>query len=294
MNLHRWFCAALAATAASGVVTAPATDAPVGPRVPPRMLRAPGGYEDCQAQTGQALGPEEKVSARLTVASDGSLDKISLPESTPDWMAELTACVLRRTEFRAALRGGSAVESTANLFITFAAGATGALTVRVDKVGPLITPPALHRDDRQFLGCHPVGVNLTEANARQVVLVTILPDGSKGGFKLPAGAPEWLEGSALCVLSQIGFSAGTRDGQPVTSEATLPIVFADFGMESKPEYRLTAPKLSSTEEEIEAAYRTCYPPELQTQLKFTPLLRGSRRVASTVTWPLWVRPPRNP
>lgn len=331
MEVDRWVCA-LAAMAASGVVAAPVTDAPAGPRVPPRMVKAAGGYDDCQVATPQPVGPETEVYARLTVAADGSLGKISLAESATEWMAQLTACVLRRTEFRAALRDGAAVESTASLHIALAAGAGGDSTARVVAVGPLITAPTMKRRDPGPIVCYPIGVDVADADARKAVRITILPDGSKGGLKLPADSPDWLEGSALCTLSRLEFEPGTVDALPVTSEATLPIVFRDAGSQVRPEYRLTAPRLASSEEQEEAAYRACYPPVLQTttrvhfqfeigtgghvrnpevvkgsgdaridevakcvlgKLKFTPMLRGSRRVEATVTWALWVRPPRN-
>jgi protein TonB len=62
---------------------------------------------------------------------------------------------------------------------------------------------------------------------RVVLKVTIGADGKVGvtGMAQSSGY-ERLDRAAECVIYSLPFSPGMRDGQPVESHATLPIVFS--------------------------------------------------------------------
>lgn len=165
---------------------------------------------------------------------------------------------------------------------------------------------------------------------RTLVEVTIAPDGSAGDVKFAPGIVPWQEQTARCVISQMKFEPGMHDGVPVAAQVKFPIQFSikdDMGSTSL----VTEPRLRSTHEEIEDAYRACYPPDTVSvarpqysvtfdsrgsvtastlvessgdpsldraglcmfeRVKFDPAKRDDKPVGTTLTLPMLVRPPK--
>jgi hypothetical protein len=108
--------------------------------------------------------------------------------------------------------------------------------------------------EAQVSACYSRFARNTGQMGRVIVRVTIAPDGSVAEAGFPPGIAAWQEQTARCVLQVVPFTPGTKDGTPVTAQVDMPIVFSldDSG-------RVTFLKVKSTDEEMEAALRDCYP-----------------------------------
>lgn len=292
----------------------------------PRISHMPESLGDCFAPAAPASGYDDQISAKLTIAADGALKEFSLRDGSPDWMKGLTDCALSKLQFTPGTQDGVAVESQAFLALKFAEyGAEKAAAVGIVKLGPLMTAPRLVRMPEGTDDCYPPGIARRGSVARFVVSLNILPDGEVTNVTLPVGGEPWYEKTARCVLERVAFIPGTRDGIPVEAQASLPIVYKTVSGE------VSASELRSKDEELEAAYRACYPSDLATiasafysfeiatngrvrnpkvikgsgnprldeagacimkRLEFTPLMQNGRALRSTVTWELPIRPPR--
>jgi hypothetical protein len=305
-------------------VLAGKNDAPVW--TPPRIVQRPDNFDDCHSETAGDLARSAERSVNLTIAADGTLKDFTLPEGSPDWMKDLSACAMKRFRFSPATRNGKPAETPVSLTIKFRArGPNPPADMVIEGVGALITAPRL--------GARPEGLNLCFPDRqavpgmlnRLVVTVTILPDGSWRDLTFPPGSESWQEEVARCMLGRITFLPGTLDGVPVEAQATLPLVVTTGSG------NVVNPKLRSTAEELEAAYRACYPLDLLTitsatyrfdvatnghvsnpkvvkgsgdplldeagacilkMLEFSPLKQNNRAMKSSVTWELPIRPPR--
>jgi hypothetical protein len=293
---------------------------------PPRISLHPDDFHECTAQAGPEAAAVDAVVVKLTLKDDGSLKDFSLPGDSPPWMNDLATCGLAKLRFTNGTRDGVAVESGGSLeFKLRAQAVAGGFTVAIEQAGRLATPPRLVRKPENTWDCFPREFARRGNVARFVVTLTILPDGQVTNVKIPVGGESWQEKTAHCVLGRIAFIPGTVDGVPVAAEASLPIVYSvDSGAVFKPELR-------SSDEQIEAAYRACYPPGLEAttsafyrfdiapngkvanpnlyegsgdarldeagvcilgRLEFTPLKQNGRAIRSSVTWELPIRPPR--
>jgi protein TonB len=59
-----------------------------------------------------------------------------------------------------------------------------------------------------------------------MLTITIAADGKVGAMSVNQSSGfARLDGAAECVVRRLPFEPGKRDGQPVDSQATLPIVF---------------------------------------------------------------------
>ena len=85
--------------------------------------------------------------------------------------------------------------------------------------------------------------------------LTVNPDGTASDLEMPLGSEPWHEETARCVIDRITFTPGSRDGQPVKAEASMPILMRTEGDS------VAVSSLRSSNEEVEAAYRACYPPD---------------------------------
>ncbi len=178
--------------------------------------------------------------------------------------------------------------------------------------------------------CYPAGSAAHYREGSITVSLTISPDGKVTHVEFPPGTPSWLQNAAQCAVDRHEFSPGTRDGVPVQSQATLPINFGILGSSGLTAPIIKPPVLRSNELQLEAAYSDCYPADLEGvqmivyrttvgvdgrargskavtgsgdrrldkagacvlgKLHFTPALRGSQAVKTTITWNLLVRPP---
>lgn len=293
---------------------------------PPRIVQRPDNFDNCHAQAVSDFGKDNESSVKLTIADDGTLKEYSLADGSPEWMKELSRCAVEQLRFAPATRDGSAVERDAVLTMGFRKGGPETSTgITIEEVGPLVTPPYLSRESRDTSDCYPERIRRSGQVSRIVVSITILPDGTLTDVTLPPGSEPWQEKAMRCVLDRVTFFAGTRDGLPVEAKATIPIV-----MKFKSD-KISAPELRSSAEELEAAYRACYPEDLLTMasafysfdvgtsghvsnpkvingtgdprldeagacimkmLEFKPFMRNGRPMKSHVTWELPIRPHR--
>jgi len=199
-----------------------------------------------------------------------------------------------------------------------------------DAVEPVVVAPQLRSPDTGYSECYPASARRLGREGRLFVTVTINADGSLGDVEYPPGTEPWQEVIARCLFQKMQFAAGTRDGKPVTMQATLPVNFqlADQSGNLTP---TSWPTIRSTPEEYAAALRDCYPAGssatqesqykitvgvdgwarniemLQSggdaaldkagqcvlrKLRFRPAQQGGMAVKSTITFPLKVEPPR--
>lgn len=322
---RRYMRSGVAIAAALMLQVALGDDIAVPNFTPPRIVHLPDSFDACHSQTAGDLKFDNEPSVALTIAADGTLDEFTLPEGSPGWMKELSGCVVEQLRFLPGTRDGKPMESSASLKIKFCArGAVQAADIDVERVGPLITPPRLRNRGVDTDSCFPDRARQPRLS-RFDVNITIMPDGSVTDVTLPAASEPWQDETARCVLGRVTFIAGTRDGLPVAAQATMPIVAkTKLG-------DVSSPKLRSSNETLEAAYRACYPADLLSMtsafysftvatngrvsnpkvakssgdtrldeagvcilkmLEFAPLMQDGRGMKSIVTWELPIRPPR--
>jgi protein TonB len=93
-----------------------------------------------------------------------------------------------------------------------------------------ITPARIKaRGDRiaaAINACYPSAARRRSAEGRVMLTITIAADGKVGAMAVNQSSGfARLDGAAECVVRRLPFEPGKRDGQPVDSQATLPIVF---------------------------------------------------------------------
>lgn len=293
---------------------------------PPQIVQRPDNFNGCHARAAVGPDTDSEQSARLTIAADGSVSKSSMGDSAPGWMQILSDCVVGQLKFSAATKNGDPVEQRVSLSMRFRAlepdEGTG---VTVEKVGPVITPPRILVSSDVVEDCLRHRKLDAASIDRIQITLTVQPDGKATDVIYPVGSEAWHEKVAQCVLERAHFAPGTRDGLPVTAQGTMPITIQEEQGE------VTYPKLRSTAQVVEAAFRTCYPPGLASSasafysftvatdgrvgnpklvktsgdtrldeagacivqmLEFSPLMQYGRAMRSTVTWELPIRPPR--
>lgn len=287
----------------------------------PRLLHPPQRFDECRSQPGVVLRDEMQIS--LVIAADGTVKEIKASDDEPGWVKKLADCAVARLRFAAGTRDDLPEESTASVTFKLRARSSGeAGVVEIDSMGPLVTPPRMHIvHDRK--SCFPQ--HLAGGVGRFMVTLTVMPDGSVTNLTLPTGSEPWVKKTARCLLDRTRFSPGTVNGVPAQAQASVPVVYKSR------EGGVTAPELRSSNQEIEAAYRDCYPNDLVTiasafykftistngrvsnprlvkgtgdprldaaglcimpKLEFTPFMQDGRAIRSTVTWELPMRPPR--
>lgn len=325
MNFHLFRCsiAITAALMSSAAFGAPAK-APNFKQV--TVTRLSENFDACHADDTRLSVKAAETNIKLMIAADGALEKFDLPEGSHEWMQELAGCALDRFRFAPATLDGVPIEGIGFLQFTLRAREPGqSAGVVIEGIGPLVTPPRMWAPGRNTSNCYPEKIIRLGKMGRMVAVLTIGPDGSVTKLTLPAGNEPWHESTARCIVDKIAFSPGTRDGLPVEAEVELPITLK-IG-----EGELAAPKLRSTGDELEAAYRACYPAELLSiatvgyrftispsgratkaevvsgsgnpeldavgtcilgMLEFTPFKQNGRNLRSNVVWELPIRPPR--
>ena len=161
--------------------------------------------------------------------------------------------------------------------------------------------------------------------------LTVAADGRISSVALPAGSEPLMREAAQCIAAGLRAEPALRDGVPVASEVTVPLLFwlHDARDDGGPAPAFARPVLGSRPEQVEAAYRGCYPAGLGREaevqlaitvteagkvrsarilegsgepaldaaatcivrkLRFAPARRNGVNVASQVSWPLWVGP----
>jgi periplasmic protein TonB len=120
-------------------------------------------------------------------------------------------------------------------------GPTTAITARVVEQAPrtqtqapprqsTLTPARIKaRSDRiaaAINACYPSASRRLSEEGRVMLTITIGADGRAGAMSLSQSSGfARLDGAAECVIRRLPFEPGKRDGQPIESQATLPIVF---------------------------------------------------------------------
>jgi TonB family protein len=262
------------------------------------------------------------------VSERGEIEESSLPEKTPAWQKQIVKCVLERVQFVPETLDSRSASASATLPIAFDVTGEGeARMQRVSALGPMLTPARFREGFTRILGRCLSGIQPDGGIHRVVMTMTILPTGAIKEIEIPAGAAPWVKKAADCLKGDSTFFPGTRDGVPVESRVSVPIVRR--GDEGSAKY--SSPKPPTDTAMIEQAYRTCYPPDqaamgsvyfsfdvnvdgsisnakivrssgdpaldragkcMLPHLRFTPMMRGSKPVKASITWELPVRPPR--
>ncbi|HUG04649.1 MAG TPA: energy transducer TonB [Steroidobacteraceae bacterium] len=121
-------------------------------------------------------------------------------------------------------------------------GPTTAITARVVEAPPRAAPPQAPprqvqitparikaRSDRiaaAINACYPSASRRLSEEGRVMLTITISSDGKVGAMSVNQSSGfTRLDTAAECVVRRLPFEPGKRDGQPVDSQATLPIVF---------------------------------------------------------------------
>ncbi len=195
---------------------------------------------------------------------------------------------------------------------------------------PETTPPTLKRRPADFEACYPSGTGNRIYSARIVLDVTIAPDGRLTHVESPGDVPAWIGDLARCAVQKLEFGPGKIGGVPVESRARVPVVLRFEGPASLEQPAIAAPRLQSSETDIEAAYGGCYPADANAtvlvkyridvgvdgrvrrasvlggsgdrtldkagicvlkRLRFSPPVRGSQAVRAEFEWNFVVRPP---
>lgn len=85
------------------------------------------------------------------------------------------------------------------------------------KFGPIPTGP--------LASCLPPGHTRSDLPDEVQVDITISAEGKAKDLRFPAGVAPWQQATVACILNQIGFEPAIRDGVPIASEVTAPLVF---------------------------------------------------------------------
>jgi protein TonB len=74
--------------------------------------------------------------------------------------------------------------------------------------------------------CYPSASRRLNEEGRVIATITIGTDGRMKELAIQQSSGfERLDGAAECVVRNLKFNPGTRDGQPIEAQATLPISF---------------------------------------------------------------------
>lgn len=296
----------------------------------PSLAEDPAGEtERCRQSWSRGGRISGEISVTVWLNAEGRVTGVATPPDTDPLSAQAAQCAVLGLQYEPAVRDDQPV--AANLVIPIG----------------FITPPDLARppEPYEWRRCYPRSVRDEGLEGRIVVEVTIGADGKLVDHSLPADAQPWLIDAANCMVRRLEFMPGLRRGVPVEATAKVPLFFklrdasldiiasivapTVTGLKRKmPTEKDPAPV--STEEEIIAAYRDCYPSDhggtakvtyqitvsvtgvvgkievvkgsgdarldeagacILRKLKFRPATINGRGISSTVRWPLLVRPP---
>ena len=289
---------------------------------PPRPLGSPPDATDncyrLHSRDGEVTGEAEVT---VSVSAVGRVSGATSAPGTPEPLASAAQCVAVTMKFEPALDEAGQP----------APGKT------IVKVG-FPTLPQLRQDlERAIRYCQPAiqpafALGRTGNNAFEGtldLLVRVGTDGKVLETVLPEGALPWMEEAAACLKDRLDFFPARLNLKAVESWILVPV---DFNLTRNPheEVRLEPPVLRSGDEKILAAYRECYPPGRDDEVRvgyritvtdggrvrkaevisssgdpaldeagacilrrlvFVPARRNGVNVAATLAWPILVRPP---
>lgn len=283
----------------------------------PRALGSPADATDncyrLHSRDGEVAGE-----AQVTVSVDaaGRVTGAMSAPGTAEPLAAAAQCVAVTLKFEPALNDDQPV--------------AGRITIAVG----FPTPPQLRQDLRRAITyCQPAIqplIKLRNAYEGELdLLVKVGKDGRVIETVLPDGVLPWMEEAARCLKDRLDFYPARLKLEAVESWTMVPV---DFNLTRNPSerVRLDSPTLRTSDEEILAAYRNCYPAGRTEQVKinyritvtdggrvrkaeivgssgdaalddagvcilrkmiFVPARRNGVNVESTLPWPILVRPP---
>jgi len=93
-----------------------------------------------------------------------------------------------------------------------------------------VTPPTPAYNARALASalnrCYPSASRRLNEEGRVIATITIGVDGRMSGIQITQSSGfERLDGAAECVVRNLRFNPGKRDGQPIEAQASLPITF---------------------------------------------------------------------
>lgn len=285
-------------------------------------------FTHCRTVASGDSGSPLDVTVSLKIGTDGAVQEFELPKGSPAWLGDLASCAVKGLEFEPEIRHDDAVSTSAQVQLTTtSAQGSQSKEFAVATIGMLITPPRFSGNPSRVLErCLPLDTPW-DRMSKSVLTVTVAPDGNIESIEPLVGAPAWLERTANCLQENFKFYPGTRDGVAVTAQAKLPITLRPDDSSSE----FQTPKPPSDPQQIEVAYRDCYPADqaamgsvffsfdvnidgsvsnarmvrgsgdplldragacILPRLRFEPARRGKMPIKSNVTWELPVRPPR--
>lgn len=320
-----------AATVAACIVAAPAgADATPPEFAPPRMTPPPGEALDCYARLDAAEKGPIGVDVHFVVTNSGNLRRIR-PVLAPEWVSDMAKCALRKATFQAGVRHGIPVDQEATVMLSIERLEDGVGdTLRVARIGPLVTVPLLIRRPGDATHCYPVGAGIKGEGAEVPVNFKVDADGRPVEMQLPSGTEPWAAAAITCALPRLAFYPATRGGMPVAAPAVATIMFPGPDEDVPAARRVTQPALDADGPDLDSVRAACLPkdggvtgvvftaftigengaalapvifgesgnPRLDEaakcilgKVRFTPLRIGSRRHDDVVTWALAVAGP---
>jgi TonB family protein len=296
---------------------------------PPALVGDPAPEaERCRSAWSQGGRVAGEIQVQVWIDATGKVTGMATPPDADPLSAQAAQCAVLGLRFEPAKRAGHAV--------------AGQLIVPIG----FVTPPLITRrpGPRQERLCYPASAHYEGREGRVEVEVTIDADGKLVSHSVPDATEAWLAEAGRCMVQHMEFEPGLARGVPVRATGKVPVFFkiggdgALLGGLGTPAHYLlddfvepdVGPKTVSTEEEIIAAYRECYPEDhagsaevtyeirveragrisnievanssgdprldeagicILRKLEFQAATVEGRAVRDTVHWPLLVRPP---
>lgn len=272
--------------------------------------------EQCVPSDTRPSARQETLLVAVTVSPDGKADNLRFPANVEPWQEASARCIMGLLEFSPAMHDGVPVAADVSVPIDF----------RLPSA-PRIVPPRMHHEKPEvFTDCYARSARRAGAEGRVEVELTVGPDGRVRDYQLPAGIERWQEVTARCVIERLSFEPATRDGVPFAAKLRFPLNFSIEGFDP-----LTLARLAASDDELDAAVRSCYPGDRQEiaspkyrvtvnvrgwpsqvmlvessgdkkldaagacvlkKVRYEPARRGERPVMSTLLVPVTLRPSR--
>jgi len=284
---------------------------------PPRAIgNLSNATDDCYAMHSRSGVVTGEVEVTVMVDAQGRVTGATSPAGTEEHLAAAAQCVAIAMRYEPATLDREPVAGKVSLDIGFP------------------SPPSLRQDVRRAIEyCQPAIDPLTTLSGAYEgeldLVVRVGKDGRVVETVLPDGILPWMEKAARCVAGRLAFFPARLRLVAVECWTVVPV---DFNLSRKQheQVRLDAPTVRSDDQQIIAAYRSCYPPGRDDEqliqyritvtaggrvrkaevvrssgdqaldraghcvlrhLTFVPARRNGKNVEATLTWPILVRPP---
>ncbi len=293
---------------------------------PPQLVTAASELAVCMTEPPPGAMALDAMILRFIIQADGSGKDASLAAGAPEWARLLAVCAMQKLKFKPAAIDGEPIRRWARikLGLTTLSGEHAGF-LGISAIGSVFTPPSRTIAPQGTDDCFARLRRVTGPDSTLLVELTVQPDGSVSEVTMSMGSEPWQLELANCILGSMKFRPGTLDGIAVSARISQPITLGAGGGKA------FEPELRSTDEELEAAYRTCYPPDMRVlssahytfevsasgrvdnarlevtsgddrldqagacimdRLKFTPMRQGGRNLHRRAIWELLIRPAR--